>query len=59
MTKKLWIQMSQDEKLDHLHDRMLVVEVETKRISDVLGENLMRIDSLIDRILGKKKSAKR
>jgi hypothetical protein len=38
---------------------MLVVEVETKRISDVLGENLMRIDSLIDRILGKKKSAKR
>ena len=59
MTKKLWIQMSQDEKLDHLHDRMLVVEVETKRISDVLGENLMRIDSLIDGILGKKKSAKR
>ncbi|HEY3224335.1 MAG TPA: hypothetical protein VGJ76_11250 [Pseudolabrys sp.] len=59
MAKKLWIQMSQDEKLDHLHDRMLVVEVETKRISDVLGENLMRIDSLIDRILGKKKSAKR
>jgi hypothetical protein len=59
MAKKLWIQMSQDEKLDHLHDRMLVVEVESKRISDVLGENLMRIDSLIDRILGKKKSAKR
>jgi hypothetical protein len=45
MVKKLWIQMSQDEKLDHLHDRILVVEVETKRISDVLGENLMRIDS--------------
>ena len=59
MVKKLWIQMSQDEKLDHLHYRILVVEVETKRISDVLGENLMRIDSLIDRILGKKKSAKR
>ena len=59
MAKKLWIQMSQDEKLDHLHDRMLVVKFETKRISDVLGENLMRIDSLIDRILGKKKSAKR
>jgi hypothetical protein len=59
MAKKLWIQMSQDEKLDHLHDRMLVVKFETKRISDVLGENLMRIDSLIDGILGKKKSAKR
>jgi hypothetical protein len=51
--------MSPDEKLDHLHDRMLIAEVETKRISDLLGENVMRIDSRIDRILGKKKSAKR
>ena len=59
MDKKQWIQMSQDEKLDHLHDRMLIAEVETKRISDVFGENVMRINSRIDRILGKKKSAKR
>jgi hypothetical protein len=59
MATKQWVQMSQDEKLDRLHDRMLIVEVETKRISELLGENVMRIDSRIDRILGKKKSAKR
>jgi hypothetical protein len=59
MAKIQWIQMSPDEKLDHLHDRMLIAEVETKRISELLGENVMRIDSRIDRILGKKKSAKR
>jgi hypothetical protein len=59
MTTKQWIQMSQDEKLDRLHDRMLIAEIETKRISELLNENVMRIDSRIDRILGKKKSAKR
>ena len=59
MDRKQWSAMSSDEKLDHLHDRMLIAEVETKRISDLLGENAMRIDSRIDRILGKKKSAKR
>ena len=59
MDRKQWIAMSPDEKLEHLHNRMLIIEVETKRISDALGENVMRIDSRIDRILGKKKSAKR
>ena len=30
MDKKQWSAMSPDEKLDHLHDRMLIAEVETK-----------------------------
>ena len=59
MDRKQWIAMSPEEKLENLHDRMLIAEVETKRVSDALGENVMRIDSRIDRILGKRKSAKR
>ena len=57
MQKTQWEEMSKNEKLDYLHERIQATDAEMTRISSEVGTAVMNINSRIEQIdkSGKKK----
>jgi hypothetical protein len=50
MDKKQWSEMSKNEKLDYLHERIQATDAEMTRISGEVGKAVMRLNLRIDGI---------
>jgi hypothetical protein len=50
MDNKQWSEMSKNEKLDYLHERIQATDAEMTRISGEVGKAVMRLNSRIERI---------